>query len=188
MSQCFSRARSWVPAGSCSYFQRGADLPGLGQKAVFPRLQMCQHSHILCLRLFLQSCRAEHCMPSAWCYLHALGHGLGAVGCFDFLFFFFFPLGVATHNDVKMCARKCRSHGCCGEGGRRWCRGSAACPRAFRRLAHVVLPWLIPAGHQPAAGPGQGEWGQPSGCCQPPPLAGRGRPPSPLLSPSPQAP
>lgn len=159
-------------------------------------------------RLFFQGCRcastATSCVsvcscnlavPSSACRVHGvtcmpwdMGWGRWAVLISFFFFSFFFSLGVATHNDIKMRARKCRSHGCCGEGGRWWCRGTTACPRAFRRLAHAVLPWLIPARHQPAAGPGQGERGQPSWCCQPPALAGRGGPPSPLLSPSPQAP
>lgn len=139
-------------------------------EAVFPRLQMRQHSHISRLRLFLQQC-----LRCAWCYLRALGHGLGAGGCFDFLFFFlFFLWGWQLPVTLKMRARKCRSHGCCGEGGRQRCRGSAACPRAFCRLAHAALPWLIPAGQEPAAGTGWGEQGRPSRCCQLPPWLAEG--------------
>lgn len=44
MSQCSSSTGSRLHAVSCSCFPHGADLPDLGQEAVFPSLQICWHS------------------------------------------------------------------------------------------------------------------------------------------------
>lgn len=67
--------------------------------------------------------------------------------------FFFFPLGVSTHNDVE---------NACEEmlfpwllwGGWAVVPGLCRASGAFCRLAHAALPRLIPAGQEPAAGMG----------------------------------
>lgn len=87
---------------------------------------------------------------------------------------------------LKMRARKCRSHGCCREGGREaavpgLCRASPCFLQVGTRGASLADPsW---AGACSWAGPGRA--GSALSVLPAPSPAGRGEPPTPLLSPSP---